>query len=165
VRDARRNPPASLRATALRMLARRDFSRAELAQRLLARGGDRDEVTRTLDELEQRGYLSETRYAQALVAQKAGRFGKRAIAQALARRGIAADTARAALDELPARDELAQAMALWQRRFARPPVDDRERAKQVRFLLSRGYDLSIALRVVPAVDGSRRRPSGASTGE
>ena len=96
MRDARRNPPASILTTAIRMLARREHSRAELEQRLLAHGGDAAEVARTLDELERRGYVSDARFAQMLVAQKAGRFGRRAIAHAIRERGVEASAASAA---------------------------------------------------------------------
>ncbi len=165
MRAVRAKAPASIRATAIRLLARREYARAELAMRLRERGANADEIAQTLDDLERLGYLSDARYARMLVTQRAGRYGKRAIAHKLAQRGVAADAAREALDELPADDEVAQATALWQRRFAQAPVDDRERAKQVRFLTSRGYDLSIALKVVRGVSESRRRPPAESTGE
>jgi regulatory protein len=165
MRAVRGKAPASIRSTAIRLLARREYARAELAMRLRERGADVSEIAQTLDELERLGYLSDARYARMLVTQRAGRYGKRAIAQTLARRGVADDAAREALDELPADDELAQATALWQRRFSQAPADDRERAKQVRFLTSRGYALSIALKVVRSVSESRRRPPTESTGE
>ncbi len=47
-------------------------------------------------------------------------------------------------------DELAEAQALWQRRFGAPPADERDKARQVRFLQARGYSLSIALAVLRA---------------
>lgn len=143
----------SPKALAVRWLARREFSRAELAERLHRRGVASDEVERTLDALAAAGYLSDARYAQAVVAQRAGRYGKRAIVHALKERGIAAADAEAALAPLAGTDELADARALWQRRFGTAPTDDRERARHVRFLQSRGYSLSVALRVVRS--GSR----------
>jgi regulatory protein len=60
------------------MLARREYSRAELAQRLLRKGIARDDIERALDELAAAGYLSDARYANAVVAQRSGRYGKRA---------------------------------------------------------------------------------------
>ena len=157
--------PASVRATAIRLLARREYARAELAARLLQRGANVDEVAQALDELERLGYLSDERYARMLVTQRAGRYGKRAIAHALAQRGVTTDVAREALDALATGDEFAEATALWQRRFGEPPADDRERAKQVRFLMSRGYGLSIALKVVRGVSELRRRPPEEPTAE
>ena len=154
MRDARGKKTGSLRDAALRMLARREHSRAEIAQRLARRGADAEEAARVLDELERLGYLSDARFAQVVVAQKAGRFGRRAIAHTLAQKGIAAKEARAALDALQGRDEIAEAAALWRRRFTNAPKDERERARQVRFLMARGYGLSTALAVVRASGGS-----------
>lgn len=151
MRDARDKDKRSLRDIALRMLARREHSRAEVAARLARSGADAEEVARLLDELERLGYLSDARFAQMLVAQKAGRFGRRAIAHALAQKGIAANEARTALDDtLQGRDELAEATALWHRRFTAAPRDERERARAVRFLMARGYSLSTALAVMRA---------------
>ena len=147
-RDSSKKPPPSLKAVAIRLLARREYARAELGERLASRGASREEAARVLDELERDGYLSDARFAQALVAQKAGRYGKRAIAHALKEKRVEASAAADALQGLGANDELAEATALWQRRFGEIPHDEREKARQVRFLLSRGYSASIALKVL-----------------
>jgi regulatory protein len=139
---------------AVRWLARREYSRSELSQRLRQRGIAVEEIERTLDELAAAGYLSDARYAQAVVAHRVGRFGKRAIVHALKERGITAADAQMALAPLAETDELADAQALWQRRFGVAPANDREKARQVRFLQARGYSLSTALRVLRAA-GSR----------
>jgi regulatory protein len=140
----------SVKATAIRMLARREYARAELGQRLVQRGATRDEVERVLAELEQLGYLSDDRFANAVVHQKAGRYAKRAIAHALKEKGVAPTAARGALAALDGADELAEAAALWRRRFGTAPGDEREKARQVRFLLSRGYSTAIAFKVLRA---------------
>jgi regulatory protein len=133
---------------AVRLLARREYGRAELAQRLLRRGADALEVERTLDRLETQGYLSDARFAGGVVAQRIGRYGKRAIAHELRERGVAEPAAREALTTLEGRDELADARALRERRFAEPPKNERDKARQFRFLLSRGFAAGIALRVL-----------------
>jgi regulatory protein len=135
---------------AVRWLARREFSRVELAQRLRQRGVTTEDAERALDELAAAGYLSDARFAQALVAHKAGRYAKRAIVHALKERGIAVDEATVALAQVAGADEFVDAQALWQQRFGTPPTNDREKARQVRFLLSRGYSVSIALRILRA---------------
>ena len=60
----------------------------------------------------------------------------------------------AALTVLDGEDELATAQALWARRFGKPPRDEREKARQVRFLLSRGYSHSTAFKVLKAAGAS-----------
>lgn len=148
--SAGKRPPPSPKAMAIRMLARREYGRAELTQRLLARGIARDDVLRALDDLEALGLLSDARYAEGVVAQKSGRYAKRAIVHALKEKGVAPAAATEALAALAGSDELAEATALWQRRFGDPPADERERARHVRFLLARGYSTSIAFKVLRA---------------
>ncbi len=138
----------------MRWLARREYSREELRERLRGRGVADEAIARALDELAAAGYLSDARFAQAVVAQKAGRYGRRAIAHALQAKGIGKDEVEAALLPLADSDEFADAQALWARRFGDPPADRREHARQIRFLQSRGYTLSIALRVL-RMAGSR----------
>jgi regulatory protein len=145
-RDDRPAPPAL--ATAVRLLARREYARADLRERLLRRGVGETEADAALDELERRGLLSDARYAEALVAQKAGRYGRRAIAHALKEKGVDAAAASSALEALAGRDEVAEALALWRRRYDRPPADRNEKARQVRFLLARGYAMSVALKAL-----------------
>jgi regulatory protein len=149
--DARDEAPArSPKSIAIRLLARREYARAELAAALRARGAEPDAVERALDELTAQGYLSDARYAEAVVAGRGGRFSRRAIAHALAEKRVTPEAAEAALAPLRARDEQADAHALWERRFGTPPRDEREKARHVRFLLSRGYSMSVALRVLKA---------------
>ena len=157
-RDARRKSGASVKATAIRMLARREYGRVELGERLIAKGADRDEISATLDLLERLGYLSDARFAQAVVAQKAGRYGKRAIVHALKEKRIAPEAVRDALAAIAGNDELVEATALWQRKFGDPPKDEREKARQVRFLMARGYGMSVALKVLRSA-GAKTEPT------
>jgi regulatory protein len=137
-----------MKSVALRLLARRDFGRAELAERLRARGGDEADITAALDQLAALGFVSDVRTAESVVASRRGSFGRRAIAQALKDRRIAPDTAAAALAPLDGADEAADAWVLWQRRFGTAPRDQREKARHVRFLMSRGYPMSVAFKVL-----------------
>jgi regulatory protein len=144
--------PRTLKARAIGFLARRDYSRAELRAKLLgtADAPARDEVDALLDELAGLGYLSDARFAAAVVRQKAGTHSRRAIAEALKAKGVDREAAAAALAALDGRDEVAEATALWRGRFASPPRDDREMARHVRFLQSRGYGVTVALKVLRA---------------
>jgi len=144
-------PKPTAKALAIRWLARRDLSRTELAQRLKRRGIEEPAIDQALGELASLGYLSDARYANAVVAQRMGRYGKRAIAHALTQRGIEAEDAATALTQLAGSDETADALALWQRRFGQAPRDQREKARQVRFLQARGYPLSVALSVLRTI--------------
>jgi regulatory protein len=154
-------PPRTLKQRAVGLLARREYSRAELAARLAAAGAARSEIDPVLDELERAGYLSDARFASAVVRQKSGSHSKRAIAHALREKGVAAPAAQEALAALDGDDEFAQAHALWQRRFGRAPSDEREKARQVRFLLSRGYASGVVLRVLRGAGAAADDPDHA----
>jgi regulatory protein len=146
----RARPPRTLKQRAVALLARREYSRAELSKRLAPTGASRVDIDAVLDELSAAGLLSDARFASALVHQKSGSHSKRAIAHALREKGVGADEASAALVVLDGEDELATARALWARRFGQSPRDEREKARQLRFLLSRGYSHSIAFKVLRA---------------
>jgi regulatory protein len=60
------------------------------------------------------------------------------VRQELQAKGIAADAVAEAVSSLQS-TELERARALWQRRFDAPPSDAKERARQARFLLARGF--------------------------
>jgi regulatory protein len=149
--DPKEKEPPSLKAAVIRMLARRDYGRTELAQRLARRGVAADEIESVLDEMAALGFLSDARYAESLVRQKQGRYAKRAIAHTLKERGLDRDTAEAALSTLETTDETEEALALWRKRFGVPPQDERERNRQLRFLLSRGYSTTVAFKVLKIV--------------
>ena len=144
--------PKTLRQRAIALLARREYARAELSKRLFATGAPRGEVDALLDELCASGLLSDARFAAALVHKKTGGYGKRAIAHALWEKGVDVGEAAAALAVLGGEDELVSAQALWARRFGQPPRDERDKARQIRFLLARGYPHSIVFKVLRAAD-------------
>jgi regulatory protein len=143
----------SLKARAVGLLARREYSRAELRDKLVATGATRDAAEIVLDEIAALGYLSDARFAKALVRQKTGAMSKRAISASLKAKGVDADTASAALAASEVDDEAAM-VALWRRRFGSPPANDREKARQVRFLQSRGFALSAIFKLLrnPPID-------------
>ena len=106
-----------------------------------------------LDELAELGYLSDERYARTIARQRAGRYSRRSIAGELKAKGIAAGDINAALAEAAVIDDETALAALWQQRFAKPPVDEREKARQVRFLQARGFALSAILKLLRAPRG------------
>lgn len=143
----RAGKPVSLKAQAVRLLARREYARADLEQRLLAHGAPRDEVAAVLDELSAQGLLSNERFAHALVAQKSGSYSRRSIRGELKRKGVSGEAIDGALGDASIDDDTALS-ALWRRRFGAAPTDEREKARQVRFLQSRGFELSAILKLL-----------------
>ena len=144
---ASKSTPLSLKARAVGYLARREYPRAALREKLLATGAARDEVDTVLDELAAQGYLSDERFAHAVVRQKSGGYSKRAIAGTLKAMGVTGDATTEALAG-NAVDDSDALVALWRRRFGRAPADDREKARQIRFLQSRGFALSAIFKLL-----------------
>ncbi len=140
----------TLRELALGLLARREHSRAELARKL-ARHGEADAIASLLDALERDGLLSEARYVDAQRHAHAGRYGSLRLRHTLQRQGVAAELAETALRQARA-DDLAACTALWQRKYGRLPRDLKEKARQYRFLLSRGYPAEVIERVLGGVE-------------
>jgi regulatory protein len=127
----------SLREKALRLLARREHSRAELARKLAADGNEND-VTALLARFEECGLLSDGRFAEQFVSARAPRFGARRLQHELKLRGVPEEEAGAAL-ALLGQDETARARAVRARRFDAMPHDAKAWARQARFLQSRGF--------------------------
>lgn len=170
-----KRPPLSLKGQALALLARREHSRAELLVKLLAHSRKRAlwaaaeqgeavglaaeafdteraraEVEALLDTLEAAHHLSDARFAESRVHARAARQGTARIRQELARHGVEldADTARQLRET-----ELARAREVWRRRFGGElPADAAGRARQMRFLASRGFAAEVIRRLVGGRD-------------
>jgi regulatory protein len=143
----------ALRQKAIRLLARRDRSRAEMQRLLAAYCADEAMVTALLDELQARDWLSEARLAAQLVHSRRSRSGAMRIRQELTRRGLKPDVIAESTAGLEQTD-LAAALELWRRRFGEPAADRRQRERQLRFLLNRGFGRGIALQVLRLAHGA-----------
>jgi regulatory protein len=136
----------TLRERALGLLARREHSRVELARKL-APHGEADEIAALLDELERENLLSNARYTEALAISRAGRHGSLRLKADLRDKGVPEGLVADAVREARAHDPDA-ARAVWAKKFGRLPADAVERAKQMRFLVGRGFPLDVVRRVV-----------------
>ncbi|HXF67962.1 MAG TPA: recombination regulator RecX [Burkholderiales bacterium] len=141
----------TLRTRALRLLARREHSRAELARKLAPHSEDPAQLERVLDELQARGWLSERRLAEQIVHARRARYGARRIERELVEKGVAREVLAEALPELR-RGELDAARGVWKKKFGRQPRSAAERARQVRFLQGRGFGLDVILKIVKGGD-------------
>ena len=139
--------PLSLKGRALRYLAQREHSRAELVRKLAPHAESAEQVDAVLDELERARFLSPERFAEALAHRRAERFGTARIRQELRTHQLAPELIDQQVKALAA-TELARARAVWSKRFGTPPSDAHERARQMRFLAARGFSAEVVRRVV-----------------
>jgi len=137
----------SLKGRALRLLSQREHSRAELERKLARHEEEPGTLARALDELAAKDFISEPRVVASVLHQRAARAGAARVRQELQAKGVAPAAIAEAVAGLQA-TELERATALWRRRFEAPPADAKERAKQMRFLLARGFSAAVAAKVL-----------------
>lgn len=144
---------ADIRRAALNLLARRDYSRAELVARLARRFGNDPAIADVLAQLAAEGVQSDARFAEGFVRYRRSQGkGPRRIATDLRARGVEVSN----LDADDA-DWLQQAQAVHQKKFGDAPVTDAaDYNRRVRFLLYRGFDHGIVRQVLAQ---SRRQRS------
>ncbi|MFN0186566.1 MAG: recombination regulator RecX [Aquabacterium sp.] len=138
-----------MRARALRWLAQREHSTAELRGKLARLGAPLPAVDALLAALQEQGHLSDARFVASRTRVRAARYGTARIAAELRQRGAPADTDT--LDSLRA-SELQRAAEVFRRRFGEPAATPALRAKQARFLLQRGFATAVVRRVVAGLD-------------
>ncbi len=157
----------SLKARALRLLSMREYSRKGLAAKLAESAArmlklhppDEDsevpvpdiplevQIEAVLDDFEARGWLSDQRFAEALVRRRSERFGARKIQDELAQAGVDSSKTADLLKNLK-ETEYQRAHELWLRKFGVLAIDQKERARQYRFLASKGFSSAVVSKVV-----------------
>jgi regulatory protein len=143
-----------LRQQAIRLLARREHTRAELARKLAVHG-TQEEIDAVLTELQACHLQSDSRFAESYVRSHAARLGASRLRQTLKTKGVTGELIEAQLAPGVLPDELERARAVWSRKFSAAPADVREWARQARFLQGRGFASDIIGRLL-------RQPTEAS---
>jgi regulatory protein len=166
VKKSKKQSP-SLKARALRLLSMREYSRKGLATKLaesVARSfkfgptvEDEEisvadiplttQIEAVLDDFEARGWLSDERFAEALVRRRSERFGTRKIQDELTQAGVDSAKTTNLLRTLK-ETEYQRAHELWLRKFGAVATEQKERARQYRFLASKGFSSDVVSKVV-----------------
>lgn len=144
-------PPPSLKGRALRYLAAREHSRAELERKLQPFEEAPGELARALDELQAKGFINEQRVVDSVVHRRASRLGASRIRHELQGKGLDAQVVQQAVAQLQA-TEPERAREVWRKKFGTPATDAASRAKQMRFLAARGFGADAIRRVVSGAD-------------
>jgi regulatory protein len=139
---------------AIKLLSARDHSRHELRRKLMQRNFTPPVIDAVLEQLGQRGYQSDERFACLLAEQRlASGYGPLAIRAKLGERGVDKSLISDAIDSLEADWQSLAADAL-RRRFSADELAEtslKQRGRVARFLQSRGFSTSDALRAVASV--------------
>ena len=162
----------SLKGRALRALAGREHSRVELVRKLASFEAAPGELDKVLDELAAKGYINEQRVADSLAHRRGAKLGTARVVQELKAKGVEPQAVAQAAIALKA-TELARAREVWRKKFghsaagvaanqaladgasdpliswATSDADNRaDRAKQMRFLASRGFAADVIRKAV-----------------
>ncbi len=132
---------AEVRRYLMDLLARREYSQTELANKLRRRFGAHPDVAGLLEEAADRGWQDDQRYAGGLVRSRIERgHGPQRIRQELRHKGLDGGVVDALLEQSDT-DWYALALQVKLRKFGDAlPVDARERARMMRYLAYRGFD-------------------------
>ena len=139
--------PLSLTGRALGLLSRREHSRAELERKLAAHAEQPGDLTKVLDSLAAKGFINENRVVESVIHRRSSKLGTQRIKQELQAKGLQPETMEQAINQLRS-SELTRAREVWRKKFGSPAQSAAERAKQMRFLSSRGFEAEAIRRVV-----------------
>jgi regulatory protein len=138
----------SLMGRALRFLSRREHSRQELRKKLLPYAESDIELDELMTKLEAQSWLSDERFAESLIRRKSERYGSLKIVDELKHQGIEGDSLLEIKERLKVSDAM-RAWELWQRKFDSVVTKDpKEKAKQMRYLVSKGFPLSVVIKII-----------------
>jgi len=129
------------------MLARREYSRFELERKLAPFAENPEDIPGLLDDFERRGWLSERRVVEQVLASRRRRFGAQRIAHELREKGLSEAAIAGAQLQLQ-ESELETARAVWTKKFGVMPDNARDQARQMRFLQGRGFSLDVIRRLL-----------------
>ncbi len=153
-KPARASFALSLKGRALRLLAQREHSRAELEKKLTPHEETPGQLVAVLDDLQTKDFISEARVVESVINRRSGKFGASRIRHELMQKGLDAARVADAVQRLKA-TELERARDVWMRKFgfkSGVATDAAARAKQMRFLAARGFGGEVIARVVRGED-------------
>ena len=136
-----------LRSYAFAVLTRKEFSKAELIEKLATYAANREEVINLVNELSEQNYQSDQRVADiVLSSQKRKGKGPQRIKLALKNKKINSELIQEELKEI---DWVEQAYQLKIKKFGTTvEKDPKLKAKQIRFLQYRGFDMDAIMKAI-----------------
>lgn len=132
---------SELRVAAINLLSRREYSRHELYQKLIARTSSETSLLQLLDQLMQAGYQSDQRFAESFIRSRINRgLGQMRIERELKEKGIEQDLIEQSFQENIDWFELAYESGL--RKFRCLNLENyKEKQKAFRYLAYRGFSM------------------------
>ena len=147
------SPPesaAELKTRALKLLARREHSRDELARKLSPHAESPEALENVLDFLVSKRLLSDERFAEVRAHWLARKYGAARIRRDLSAKGVPNEL----VERISTEGELERAQAILARKYRAPATTREERAKRARFLQGRGFSGDVIRRLVLRTEGA-----------
>ncbi|WP_086930183.1 regulatory protein RecX [Agarilytica rhodophyticola] len=142
---------------AIELLSMREHSQAQLREKLQQKFNcDQSCLEPVLERLVDQGYQSDERFAIAFTRNRLAKgLGKRRVLQELMYKGITTDIAEQSFNA-EAQGELASVNIIeqtWRKKFKALPQDQKEKAKQYRFLQYRGFSIDEISQLFKRIEG------------
>ena len=152
--DERISDPVAARKKAMDYLARREHSRDELVRKMKKAGFDCNVALDVIEQLQKDGLQSDRRFVESFVQSRISHGkGPRIIRADLSQRGVRDPVIHEALAEVEA-DWVELARETRLKKFGEALPDDfKEKARQMRFLQSRGFEPDQIQAAVGSGDG------------
>jgi regulatory protein len=147
---------------ALRMLARRELSEAQIRQRLARKEHEEADIDEAVARLREERAIDDVRVAEAIARTETSvrKRGKLRVKRKIESAGIASSTAKDAVDDVFGgldSDELLAAALAKRLRHGKQITDDREMQRLYRYLIGQGFEHDRVLKLLKSRNAPRHQ--------
>ena len=140
-----------LRNRALYYLAKREYSFQELVNKTLnyaeELGLNKKDCEFIISKLREQNLQSDQRFCESYINSKKNKFGAQKIVFELTQKGVSEDLVATFIGEL-VNNEYDLALQVWNKKYSHVTQDINEKAKQIRFLQSRGFSFETIKKII-----------------
>ena len=140
-----------LRNRALYYLAKREYSFHELVNKTHnyaeELGLNKKDCEFIISKLREQDLQSDQRFCESYINSKKNKFGAQKIVFELTQKGVSEDLIATFIGEL-VRNEYDLALQVWNKKYSHTTQDINEKAKQIRFLQSRGFSFETIKKII-----------------
>jgi regulatory protein len=137
----------SLLGRGIRYLSMREHSEAEIRKKLHPYAENEEELNHVILQLKSKNFLSNERFSDSLIYKKANTLGSHRIAYELRQHDLDPEIISKHLVNLN-KSESRRAYDVWLKKFGTLAKEPKDLAKQIRFMVSRGFDQELVYRIV-----------------
>ena len=138
----------NLLTKAVALLSSREYSAHELRKKLAHYSDDSDKIEAVIQRLQKENWQSDQRFMDNFVSFRQGKWGNLKILQSLKTHQLSSESLNE-LKETLKETELSRALEVWEKKFHNQKAQTpKEKAKQIRFLSSRGFSSDVIRKIV-----------------